>query len=930
MTVRLAGRDAELDAIRHALGRRPDGLNVVVVEGAAGIGKTSLLRQVFDDHAEGIALAARPVESERRLTFAALADLLTAVSDESLSGLPEPQQAALDAALLRAGEGRSPSVRAVGTALRTVMARLVQRGPLLLVVDDVQWADEPSLAALAFAVRRLEDHAVGLAVAERVPEGVAPIDPLGLDSTLLERPVHVRVRPLALGAIFHVVREHTGVAVPRPLLVRITEESRGNPLYAIELARALADSGERFTAGDPLPVSGTLEGLIESRLARTPESWNPTLLAMALSRDLALDDLERAVPGAADVIDRAHAARLVEWRDDRLRFSHPLFAAGVVRRASPTSRRTMHRRLAAISDDLERRARHLALGATGPDEEIARTLTDAAQAAARRGAWDQAAELAGLAERSTPDSTSASASTEAHDRGLLRGFFLARAGDAQGAQQVLSGLLDRVGGGELRARVLELQARVAFDSTGAEATLLPLCDEALTLADDPFLRARILATRGAIGSYVDLQQALDDVEQALELLDDNPSADPAVYVTAVMVQTGCRFERGGALPTDMIERALEVEREQPNPDVSDRLGPALGSFLKYSGRLAEARRHLLDGYQAAVDEGDDGSLPYAVSHLPQVELWAGRPADAERWAHDHLALADHTGQAGQRISALYNLAQVHTEQGRFAEAEEELDAADAIARESGAWNTGPLAGARGYLHLLRGEVEPAVAELTRSGEAFAATGSVRPRRGDRELAEALVRAGRLEDARRVIDRLEVASELVGHHDLLGGARACRAMLAAAEQRLDDALIAIEDALAELEHGEEPLAFARALLVLGEIRRRRGERRAAVEVLERAEQIFTQIGAAPWASRAIEARSRVPVRQHRGPGLTDGERRIASAAARGLTNHEIAAELFVSVKTVEANLTRAYTKLGVRSRAELAVRLAAAEAPSTNS
>src|SRR5690606_28576937 len=135
----------------------------------------------------------------------------------------------------------------------------------------------------------------------------------------------------------------------------------------------------------------------------------------------------------------------------------------------------------------------------------------------------------------------------------------------------------------------------------------------------------------AICSYVDLNQAIGDAERTLALLADEPSPDPVVYVTAVMVLTGCRFERGEALPADLIERALRIEREQPNPDVGDRLGPALGSFLKYGGRLADARRHLLEGYQAAIDEGDDGSLPYAVSHLPQVELWAGRPAEAERW-----------------------------------------------------------------------------------------------------------------------------------------------------------------------------------------------------------------------------------------------------------------------------------------------------------
>ena len=927
MTVGLAGRDAELSAIRHALTDRPGRLNAVVVEGAAGIGKTSLLRHVFDEHVDGVAIAARPVESERRLTFAALGDLLNGVADELLTGLPPPQQDALDAALLRGGAGRSPGVRAVGTALRSVLSRLATDGPLLVAVDDVQWADEPSLAALTFAVRRLEECDVRLLVAERVPEGATPADPLGLDGALSERPVRVRVGPLTLGAVFHVVREHTGVVLPRPLLVRVTEESGGNPLYAIELARAIAESGVHGSAGEPLPVSGTLDGLIESRLARTPPEWESALLALALSRDPPLDELERAVPGATGVVDAAHAARLVEWRDGRLRFSHPLFATGVVRRASPGTRQAMHRRLAATSDGLERRARHLALGAAGPDETIARTLAEAARAAARRGAWGQAAELAGLAERLTP----AELVPEAHDRALLRSGFLARAGDAQGAQQIVSEVLGSVDGGELRARALEQQARLAFDSTGAEASLLPACDEALELTDDPALRARIHATRGAIGGYVDVERAISDAEQALALLATEPAPDPVVYVTAVMVLTGCRFERGEPLPTELIERALEIEREQPNPDVGDRLGPALGSFLKYSGRLAAAREHLLAGYQAARDEGDDGSLPYAVSHLPQVELWAGRPAEAERWAEEHLAISEHTGQAGQRVSALYNLAQVHIEQGRFAEAEAELDAADAIARESdGAWTQGPLASARGYLHLLRGEVEPAIAELRRASEVFAATGAQRPRRGDRELAEALVRGGRLDDARPVIDRLAASSAAIGHHDLLGGALTCDAMLAAAEQRLDEAASLIEDALAALALGEEPATLGRALVVQGQIHRRRGERRLAVDVLERAERILTDAGALPWAARAAEERGRVPVRQPRAAGLTEGEHRIAHAAARGLTNQEIAAELFVSVKTVEANLTRIYAKLEVRSRAELAARLAAGSATSANS
>jgi DNA-binding CsgD family transcriptional regulator len=921
MSAGLVGRDAELAVLSDALAARPDRLNVVVVEGRAGIGKTTLLRHVYDEHVAGPKLAARPVAAEAELTFAVLGDLLGQAPSDALTGLPPPQQAALDAALLRAGDGTAPNGRVLGTALHTVLTRLAGDGSLLLVIDDAQWADRASCAALGFAVRRLDDHRVRLVVAERT-DTVAS-DPLDLDQALSESPRHVRLGPLSLSALFHVIRDHTGIALARPMLVRITDESGGNPLYALELARALAERGAAPRPGEPLPVPDSLEGLIQSRLAGTPPEWADVLLALALSTEPVVDDLERAVTGASSALARAHGAGLIEWRGERVRFAHPLFAAGVSERADPAVRREMHRTLAAISGDPERRARHLALAATGPDESIASALTEAAASAARRGAWAQAAELIELAERATPDTGRAAGD----QRTLLRGEYLARAGDGHGADDALAELLDRVEPGEFRARALELRARVGYPTTGGEAPAIALCDEALALTADPALEARIRATRAALVSYIDLDQAVGDAERALELLDAMSEPDPIVFVTAVMALNGCRFELGEPLPTDLIERAIELEREHPNPDVGDRLGPALGSQLKYAGRLREARPLLLEGHRAALEEGDDGSLPYAVSHLPQLELWAGRVGEAERWATEHLALAEHTGQDAQRISALYNLAQVHTHQGRFAEAEVELDTADAIAAQSDTpWTVGPLAGARGYLHLVRGELESAIEQLRRSAGVFVGIGSRRPRRGDHELAEALIRGGHVADALPVIARLEAAARRSGHHDLLGGALACRALVAAAEQRLDDALSTVESGLATLQRGEEPLALGRAVLVLGQIRRRRGERRLAIDALAEAERIFDSIGAVPWAAQASAERARIPVRQRAGPGLTEGEERIALAAARGLTNQQIAAELFVSVKTVEASLTRAYAKLGVRSRAELATRFATTQPP----
>jgi DNA-binding CsgD family transcriptional regulator len=343
-------------------------------------------------------------------------------------------------------------------------------------------------------------------------------------------------------------------------------------------------------------------------------------------------------------------------------------------------------------------------------------------------------------------------------------------------------------------------------------------------------------------------------------------------------------------------------------------------MLKYQGDLDGARSRLADAYRAATEEGDEASLTYVVGHLPQLELWSGDWPEAERRAVEHLELADATGQADQRRQALFNLALVHAHVGRVeearAEAGELLDDAEAA---DDPWGASNALAVLGFVELSLGDARAAAAPLARNVEIREAMGMTDPRRAQVDYVEALVETGEVGRA-AVVARL--LGERAGSTPGLALAEDARAAVAAAQGDLDAAAAAAEEALAQHERAGIDFDVARTLLVLGRIRRRRGERRAARDALERARAIFERLDAPLWAARAAAELRRVPIRR-RGPDdeLTPTEERVAELAASGRTNAEVAQALFVSPKTVEANLTRVYRKLGVRSRAELGATMA---------
>jgi predicted ATPase len=388
----IVGREPELARIHEFVDDVGRGGARLILEGDAGIGKTVLWREGVGRAEEHglVVLASRPGPSELRLTFAALADLLAPVSSAVLDELPGPQRRALDVALLRSDpEGPAPDQRSVSAGFLSVLRSLASETPVVVALDDAQWLDAPTRRVLHFTLRRLEGEPVGLLAAVRSGGGGALHE--------LRSAHRLILGPLNLAELHEIVKAELGQTFARPTLVRIERTSSGNPFFALELARAILEGATPISGSEPLPVPADLTKLLERRVRRlSARSRRALLTAAALSRPTT----EIVDP---DGVEEAEATGLVRVDGaGRVVFAHPLLATAVYGSATPHRRREVHRELAGRVTDAEARARHLALAATGPDDEVAENLVRAARSAVRRGAPDAAIELLELAYELTP------------------------------------------------------------------------------------------------------------------------------------------------------------------------------------------------------------------------------------------------------------------------------------------------------------------------------------------------------------------------------------------------------------------------------------------------------------------------------------------------------------------------------------------------
>jgi DNA-binding CsgD family transcriptional regulator len=915
----LIGRDDELGAIEAFLDDIGQGPRALVLSGEAGIGKTILWEAGLDEaHRRDVrVLSCRGVEVEATLSFAVLSELLADVLDEAMPSLPAPRRRALEVALLLAEPGDySPDAYAIGLAVLDVLRLLAARGPLLVALDDAQWLDPSSAGALQIAFRRLRDEPVGLmATVRRTPE--VPVAFELKDVFPEERLASLPVGPLSAGAVHRLLKERLDLDLTRPELTRVQEATAGNPFFALELGRELVRTGTRPSAGQALPVPESLQELLGDRLARLPsETGDVVLFAAALARPTidavaeANGDRERVL----EAVDIAAQEGVIELEGPRIRFAHPLVASICYERAQVWKRRAVHQALAHSVEDVEERARHLALATDGPDAGIAAMLDTAAEQAAGRGATATAAELFELSAELTLDDPALE-----RGRRLRSANFSFLAGDRQRSVAILDRLLTDVPPGPERADVLfALAATFAQDAQRR----IGICDEALAEAGgDDALSVRILALRAWNHLLTgDARSALGDARAALEQAEqcDDPALTAGVIARLAQVESWAADITPG-----LVERGVEIE---------DRLGLVLdyrGSPRVYLPRLLmrqgeiERPRELLEELERnAAARGDEGTRAISLWNLSTLEWFAGRwqraldYADAAQELASQIMLVSATGWIG-RVRALVETDLGHVEAAR-ASVEQGLAASRVDENDIFASIT---LGVLGRLELELGNLEAAGSHLREVPERLLANGVNDPTQPLwADAIETLTALGELAEARAYLDAYEWHGRQLGSPWAIAAAARCRGLLLAAEGEPVAACEAFDQALAELDSHPYPLERGRTLLCLGTIRRQAQQKKTAREALEQALAIFEELGARLWAEKARAELARISGRAPASEELTETERRVAELAARGRTNKEIAAELFMGVSTVEAHLSHVYRKLGVR-RAELAARLA---------
>jgi DNA-binding CsgD family transcriptional regulator len=904
---RLLGRQREQAVLERLLATAREGRGgVLVVHGEPGVGKTALLEHAIDAGKDFRVVRTAGVEGEMEADYAALQHLCSPLLEfgERLAG---PQRDALGVAFgLSAGKAPSPFL--VGLAVLGLVSEAAERQPLLCAVDDAQWLDDASGRALAFVARRLLAERIALVFATREPGGALARFPQLMVNRLGRRDARALLESVLAARLDESVLE------------RIVAETGGNPLALLELPRGLTPAQLAGGFGLPaaLPLSTGIEESFRRRLARLPRDarrllllaaaeplGDPTLLWRA-ARQLGIPD------GAALAVESEDLVKL----DGAVTFRHPLVRSAVYGSAEPNERRAAHRALADATDpelDPDRHAWHRAQAASAPNEEVASELERSAGRAQARGGLAAVAAFLERAAALTPESSHRA-------RRLLAAAGAKRdAGDPEAALGLLAGIEASVLDELEQARVDLLRAQIASEQRrGADAGRLFLSAASrLELLDPELARETYLeALGGAMASDLEVAGGAPAVAAAARA---GPAGTvPPRTLDVVLDAFAIRLTDGYAAAAPTLARALELllATDIATEDVSRWLSVSSGrdsNMVALEMWDAEAL-HLLAARRAqlARDTGALGHLPFALSFLARSHMLAGELSAAALVLDEARLIAEATGNQAV-VNAPMILAAWRGDEAQASELIEATSEEAATRR----WVSNNYARAVLYNGLGRHDAARDAAWEVFQPDPIGYGSYLVP-----ELAEAASRTADRALLEYALDWLSERTRVITSGWAGGIEARVRALLSEGEVAESLYRQSIEH-LSGTRVGPE---LARTHLLYGEWLRRERRRLDARRELRTALEAFSRMGAGAFAGRAERELLATGERARKRTvdtldQLTPQETQISRLAANGDTNREIAAQLFISPSTVEYHLHKAFRKLGVRSRTELARRMA---------
>jgi DNA-binding CsgD family transcriptional regulator len=915
--VALHGREPEQEAIADLLtAARAGHGGSLVITAEAGAGKTALLRAAADEatRSGGVTvLSTSGIESEAPLAFAALQRLLAPLVG-SLDRVPPPQAHSLRVAFgLEAGDAGDRFLVFLGAL--SLLASAAEESPVLAVVDDAQWLDDASAAALQFMARRIAVEPVALLWAARENA------PRAFDTTDL--PV-LRLQGLGLAGATAVLAEETSMEVSPEVAAMLVANTGGNPLALRELPGVLTSGQLSGAEALPprLPVSERVERVFLDRARRLSDDAQSLLLVASA------DDSTRlaTVLGAAetlgvdvDAMAELERSGLVAVAGDQVTLRHPLVRSAVYDAAPSAERRRVHAALASMltrEEDADRRAWHRASSVVEPDASVVAELVAAAERAERRGGHEAAAAAWGRAAELDSDS----AQRARHLFAASMAAWVSAHPDQ--ARDLVEKAIAETDDPLLLADARRLRGRIEWNTGSVKLANRMLLEAAADAADHDPVRARELAGEavsiaawdGDSGTRID----------ATTLVPAPPDDAPARERAYDGLLRGCAHVVAGdyAAAAAPFRRAFTVHEETPE---DYELLPNLSICAFHLGDYDRSEAYMQRLLALARNNGVAVMVLYALTRLAIIDLVAGRWADAVGDAAEAVSLGEATRHqilADTPAALLMLLAAQRGDDESFHDLSSRMEQAtsrtaagvlDVVLRDVVHWANG---------------VRLALTEPGRPASAFhqlaQMSHDVPKRMAGLDRIEAAVRADQTEAARLWVDDFAGFAAATGEPWAGAVASHGRALLADSDQA--DALfgeaLALHDEAAQGGRAGRRFDRARTELAYGEFLRRSRRRVDARVHLRAALEVFEDLRAKPWAERAAtELRASGETVRRRDDAavevtLTPQERQVAQLVQKGMSNKDVAAQLFVSPRTVDFHLRNVFAKTGVSARGEL--------------